>query len=82
MNNIKIKDIPISDRPRERLINYGVNNLSNEELLSIILKSGCKEYSVKELSNVVLKELNGINGLKNISINKLSSIKGRRTRPA
>ena len=76
MERIKIKDIPINDRPRERLIKYGVNNLSNEELLSIILKSGCKEYSVKELSGLVLKELNGINGLKNISINKLSNIKG------
>ena len=76
MENIKIKDIPISDRPRERLINYGVNSLSNEELLSIILKTGCKEYSVKELSNLVLKELNGIRGLRNISINKLSNIKG------
>ncbi len=76
MKNIKIKDIPISDRPRERLIKYGVNNLSNEELISIILKSGCRDYNVKELSELVLKELNGINGLKNISINKLSNIKG------
>ena len=76
MKNIKIKDIPINDRPRERLIKYGVNNLSNEELISIILKSGCREYNVKELSELVLKELNGINGLKNISINKLSNIKG------
>ena len=76
MSNIKIKDIPLNERPRERLIKYGVSNLSNEELLSIILKTGCKDYNVKELSNIILKELGGINNLRNISINKLINIKG------
>jgi DNA repair protein RadC len=37
-----IKEIPKEERPRERLINYGVSNLSNEELLSIILRCGTK----------------------------------------
>ena len=32
-----IKDISKEERPRERLLKYGVNSLSNEELLSIIL---------------------------------------------
>ena len=40
--SIKIKEIPLLERPRERLINYGVENLSDEELLSIILKTGVK----------------------------------------
>ena len=34
--------MPILDRPRERLLQYGVNALSNEELLSIVLKNGYK----------------------------------------
>ncbi len=76
MEKLKIKDIPINERPRERLIKYGVNNLSNEELLAILLKTGCKEYNVKELSNILLKELGGIKGLRNISINSLNRIKG------
>ncbi len=76
MNKIKIKDIPINERPRERLIKYGVKYLSNEELLAIVLKNGCRDYNVKELSNILLKELNGIKGLKNISINTLNKIKG------
>ena len=76
MEKLKIKDIPINERPRERLIKYGVNNLSNEELLAILLKTGCKDYNVKELSNILLKELGGIKGLKNISINSLNKIKG------
>ena len=31
---IKFKNIPDSDKPRERLYNYGSENLSNEELIS------------------------------------------------
>ncbi len=76
MKNIKIKDIPIYERPRERLIKYGVSNLSNEELISIIIKTGSKEHNVKELSSIILKELGSIKEFRNISINKLSGIKG------
>ena len=46
----KIKDIPISERPREKLKNIGVNNLSDSEILAIILKTGTKDKSVSELS--------------------------------
>ena len=76
MNNVLIKDLPKTERPRERLLLYGVSSLSNEELLSIILKTGTKDESVKELSNKVLKEINDISDLKEITINKLKKIKG------
>lgn len=76
MNQILIKDIPVLDRPRERFIKYGVNYLSNEELLSIVLKTGYKGYSVKDLSNNILKEIKDITDLKDISLNKLINIKG------
>ena len=56
MNNILIKDIPVNERPRERLVKYGVKNISNEELISIILKTGTKDKSVKELSNMILSK--------------------------
>ena len=42
-----IKDISKEERPRERLLKYGVSNLSNEELLSIILRCGTNNKSVK-----------------------------------
>ena len=74
--NTLIKDIPILDRPRERFIKYGVINLSNEELLSIVLKTGYKGYSVKDISNNILKEIKDITDLKDLSLNKLVSING------
>lgn len=76
MNKIKIKDIIESERPRERLIKYNKENLSNEELISLILKSGSKKYNVKELATIILNEVGNINELKNISINSLSKING------
>jgi len=41
---VKIKNIPKNDKPRERLYLYGAENLANEELLAIILKTGTKKY--------------------------------------
>ena len=45
--NYKIKDLPTSERPRERLKEVGVSNLSDKELLSIILKTGTKDKNVE-----------------------------------
>lgn len=71
-----IKEIPKEERPRERLINYGVCNLSNEELLSIILRCGTRNKSVRELSSDILKEFKTLNNLKNATLNKLMTING------
>ena len=74
--NIMIKDIPISERPRERAIKYGTSNLTNEDLISIILKTGTKKYSVKSLSNIILSSIKSIHDLKDITINNLKQING------
>ena len=74
--NVLIKDIPLNERPRERLINKGVKYLSNEELLAILLKTGTKDYSVKTLANNILKQLDNITDLKEINLETLIKIKG------
>lgn len=76
MSKTMIKDLPVLERPRERFLKYGVNNLSNEELLSIVLKNGTKDMSVKELSNNLLKEIKDISNLRDYPLNKLINIKG------
>ena len=73
---MKLKDLPKEERPRERLINYGPENISNEELLSIILKTGTKNKSVKELASEVLSKINSINNLEMININTFDNIIG------
>lgn len=75
MSNYKIKDIPLKERPRERLKEVGVNNLSDKELLAILLKTGTKELSVVDLAIEILKKYD-LYEMKNLSVNKLKSIKG------
>ena len=72
---MKIKNIPIDERPRERFLEVGVENLSNEELLSIILKNGTKDKSVKDLALEILNKYN-INNIKDINFYELLKIKG------
>lgn len=70
-----IKEIPEEGRPRERFKKYGVQALSNEELLSILMRTGTKSKSVKELSFDVLNDFE-INDFANLNYNTLKKIKG------
>ncbi len=72
----KIKDIPLQERPMERLLQHGVEIISNEELLAILLKTGSKKQSSKELATTILANLNQISDLKNITYEKLLTIPG------
>ncbi len=74
--SVKIKEIPILQRPRERLINLGADSLSDEELLAIILKTGIKGMSAKELSAYILSVFGGFENLKNIGYHEIKNIKG------
>ena len=72
----KIKEMPKDDRPRERLIHFGAEHLSNEELLAIVLKTGTKDVSVKELSNLLLSKMGGMKKLGNMNYQMLVAIPG------
>ena len=74
--NVKIREIPKENRPRERLINKGSESLSDEELLAILIKTGTKDLSAKDLANNLLKEIKNINNLNDITIEYLTKIKG------
>lgn len=57
-NKVKkiIKNIPRIDRPREKLIQYGPEKLSNSELLALLLRSGNKDINAIELARKILKK--------------------------
>lgn len=73
---MKIKDLPVYDRPRERLIHFGVEALSNEELLSLLLKTGSRDESAKALAIRVLNTASSLEKLKEVTYEELSQIKG------
>lgn len=76
MNKVLIKQIPIDERPRERLIKYGAKNLSTEDLIAIILKTGTRDYSSKYLATEVLKKVKDVSGLKDLTLSNLIKING------
>lgn len=73
---IDFKNLPNCDKPRERLYMYGSENLSNEELISIILKTGTKNMSVKEVALKLLEVVGDINKFRDVGINTLMKIDG------
>lgn len=71
----KIKEYPKEERPRERLKKVGRENLTDKELVAIILKTGTKEKNVEEVSLELLKKYCLIK-FKELTINEITSIKG------
>lgn len=63
----KIKDLPKILRPREKLLKYGPEKLSNSELLAILLRTGQKGKNVVELAGGILKR-HGSQNLPNLDI--------------
>ena len=79
--SLKIKELPESERPYEKLELYGEKNLSNSELLAIIIKSGTKEETSVQIAQRILNlnydpQMGDLNFLKNMSLEELMQIKG------
>jgi DNA repair protein RadC len=73
---MRLKALPIEERPRERLVNEGVSALSLSELFAIVLSQGTRGKSVLELAKEVLVRFGGVNELFDASIPELMQIKG------
>lgn len=76
MNNMMLKDIPKMEKPRERMLKYGVENISNEDLLAITIKSGTKSFSSRHIASHLLSQIKSIKELKDVNISYLTKIKG------
>ena len=76
MSNLLIKKTPLEERPRERLVRYGKENVSTEDLIAIILKTGMKDYSSRYLASRILELVDSVHDLKSITLSKLMNIKG------
>lgn len=71
-----IKALPEELRPREKLLLFGENTLSDSELLAILLQSGTKEKNVIDLAQEVLIQSKGLMGLGEMTMASLSEING------
>lgn len=70
-----IKDLPKTERPRERLDALGISNLTETELLAIILSSGTKKKNVISVAKQLLKTF-PLNALLTTSLSELAKVDG------
>jgi DNA repair protein RadC len=71
-----LRNLPDSERPRERLFQFGATQLSNTELIAIILGSGSQKENVVHLSERILAMFGGLKQLSQATIAELESING------
>lgn len=70
------KIIPKKERPREKALYNGIDSLSNEELLALILRCGTKNKNVIELATFIMKKYYTFNNLINCTYEELIKIEG------
>ena len=75
---MKVKEMEVEQRPREKALRYGLESLSDLELVALILQSGNKNRSVFEIASDVLKESEGLSKLMQMHVNTLMQIQGIR----
>ena len=71
-----IKDLPLTDKPREKALLNGIESLTDAELIAIILRTGIKDNSAIDLANRIIKEISSLNNPGLISLERLKNIKG------
>lgn len=75
-NSLTLRELPIDERPRERMLKYGVHAISNAELLAILLRTGTVSESAVTLAQRVLQASGGLRPLVGMSLEQLMETKG------
>jgi DNA repair protein RadC len=72
----RIKDIPASERPRERLAASGADSLANSDLIAILLRTGLQGKSALVIGQELLAKFQTLDRLSQASVKELCAVKG------
>jgi DNA repair protein RadC len=75
-DSFTVHDLPLGERPRERLLKLGSEALSAQEILALILGRGIKGESVMVTSQKLLSRFGNLKGIANASVEELTQTKG------
>jgi len=73
---MRLKDQPLSERPRERLVAHGADALSHAELIAILLRTGLKGANAVEIGKQLIQKFGTLQALARASVDDLRKIKG------
>jgi DNA repair protein RadC len=74
--NLRLKDQPLSERPRERLVALGADALSHAELIGILLRTGLKGANAVEVGKQLLQRFGTLQALAQAKVGDLQKVKG------
>jgi DNA repair protein RadC len=74
--SLRIKDQPVTERPRERLVALGADALSHAELIAILLRTGLKGANAVEIGKQLIQKFGTLQALARASVDDLRQVKG------
>ena len=72
----RIREMPTGDRPRERLLSLGAKQLSDTELVAILLRTGVRGEGVMNLASRLLREFGDLSKLSRATVSEMSRLRG------
>jgi len=74
--NLRLKDQPVSERPRERLVARGPDALTHSELIAILLRTGLRGANVVQVAQSILQKFGSLNTLALATVDELKQVPG------
>jgi DNA repair protein RadC len=74
--SFRLKDQPVSERPRERLVTRGPDALTHAELIAILLRTGLRGVNVVQVGQNLLQKFGSLNALALASVDEVRQIPG------
>jgi len=75
-DSLRLKDQPVSERPRERLVARGPDALTQAELIAILLRTGLKGVNVVQVGQTLVQKYGSLNALALASVDELKKVPG------
>ena len=73
---MKIADLPREAKPREKAFQYGIEQLSDVELLAVLIGSGVKNHSAIDIAMSLIATHITLSNLLTVSLNSFKKVKG------
>ncbi len=74
--SLRLKDQPVNERPRERLVARGPDALTQAELIAILLRTGLRGANVVQVGQNLLQKFGSLNALARATVDELKQIAG------